>query len=452
MRKRIRVFSGTLLLFMIVSCNKYLDVKSNGVFVVPNDLESLQKILDGSRYINNNMCAMGEAASDNYFLTESSYKSLSEHWRKFYIWDNGEYTYGNDWDRAYLTIYNCNLVLDQLKKIERKADNQQIYDRITGTALFFRASQYLSLVWTFAKAYDSNTAQSDLGIVLRESSDFNVRSSRASVQQCYDRIIADFLESEELLPVNTVHVMRPSRKSALGMLARTFLSMRRYSDALKYADLFLQQKKDLLNFNNPSFVDPNKQYPIMQFNNETDLYLEMSPNALISQSEAMVDTALYNSYHDDDLRKKAFFKKLSKEYMSFVGSYSSGAMHFAGLATDEMLLTRSECLARDGRVQEALLDLNELLQTRFKSGTYVPIVLDEPKQALALILEERRKELLFRGMRWIDVKRLNLEGANISIKRRVEEKDYSLKPNDNRFALPLPMDIIAQTGMPQNPK
>jgi len=95
---RLMTFGITIVLLLMVSCNKYLDVKSNGIFVVPNDLESLQKILDASSYINNNICTMGEAASDNYFLTESNFKSLSEHWRKFYLWDNDEYTFGNDWN------------------------------------------------------------------------------------------------------------------------------------------------------------------------------------------------------------------------------------------------------------------------------------------------------------------------------------------------------------------
>lgn len=449
---RLMTFGITIVLLLMVSCNKYLDVKSNGSFVVPNDLESLQKILDASSYINNNICAMGEAASDNYFLTESNFKSLSEHWRKFYLWDNDEYTFGNDWNRAYLTIYNCNIVLDQLKKIKRKPDNELLYDQVKGTALFFRASHYLSLIWTFSKAYNSATAQDDLGIVLRSSSDLNEKSYRASVQQCYDRILADLIEAEQLLPVKTLHVMRPGKRSAYGMLARAFLSMRRYDEALKYADLFFKQNKSLLDFNNQMQVDLTKQYPFVQFNDETDLYLEMSPNGLIGQNVSSVDTVLYSSYHQDDLRKEAFFKNLSKEYLSFVGSYSAGTTFFAGLATDEMLLTRSECLARNGRVEEAIGDLNDLLQTRFRSGKYSPVVLDDPKIALDLILTERRKELIFRGLRWIDIKRLNLEGANISIKRRVEGKDYVLGPNDNRFALPLPMDIIAQTGMPQNPK
>ena len=64
---------------------------------------------------------------------------------------------------------------------------------------------------------------------------------------------------------------------------------------------------------------------------------------------------------------------------------------------------------------------------------------------------ERRKELTKRGVRWIDIKRVNKEGANIILKRVEDEGVYTLLPDANFYALPIPDDIIKQTGMPQNP-
>jgi starch-binding outer membrane protein, SusD/RagB family len=55
-----------------------------------------------------------------------------------------------------------------------------------------------------------------------------------------------------------------------------------------------------------------------------------------------------------------------------------------------------------------------------------------------------------RGLRWIDIKRLNKEGAGIVLKRLIGDKTYTLQPNDPRYALPLPADIILNTGMQQN--
>ena len=55
-----------------------------------------------------------------------------------------------------------------------------------------------------------------------------------------------------------------------------------------------------------------------------------------------------------------------------------------------------------------------------------------------------------RGLRWMDLKRLNKEGANIVLKRVTEDKEYTLLPNSNFYALPIPEDIIQLTGMPRN--
>jgi len=57
-----------------------------------------------------------------------------------------------------------------------------------------------------------------------------------------------------------------------------------------------------------------------------------------------------------------------------------------------------------------------------------------------------------RDLRWMDIKRLNKEGANISLRRTVNGITYSLQPNDNKFALPLPETIIRISGMTQNPR
>ncbi|HEY0177744.1 MAG TPA: RagB/SusD family nutrient uptake outer membrane protein, partial [Pedobacter sp.] len=69
---------------------------------------------------------------------------------------------------------------------------------------------------------------------------------------------------------------------------------------------------------------------------------------------------------------------------------------------------------------------------------------------LRIVLQERRKELIMRGIRWMDIKRLNKEGANITLTRKLNGNVYTLPANDLRFALPIPDDVIAFSGMKQN--
>jgi len=65
-------------------------------------------------------------------------------------------------------------------------------------------------------------------------------------------------------------------------------------------------------------------------------------------------------------------------------------------------------------------------------------------------LTERRRELIMRGLRWSDIRRLNLEGAGITQTRTANGKVHTLLPNDPRYALALPEDVIERSGMVQN--
>jgi hypothetical protein len=138
-------------------------------------------------------------------------------------------------------------------------------------------------------------------------------------------------------------------------------------------------------------------------------------------------------------------------YHSFKGQYSANPYaFFSGITVPEMMLTKAECGARLGQWQAAMDDLNKLLPYRYVTGTFIPLSANTQAQAIAIVLLERRKELTMRGLRWIDIKRLNKEGANILLKRVVGTETFLLPPGDNRYALPLPKDIVDLTGMQQN--
>jgi hypothetical protein len=169
-----------------------------------------------------------------------------------------------------------------------------------------------------------------------------------------------------------------------------------------------------------------------------------------SRSIAKIDSNLYKSYNANDVRKAVFFRANSDGTYFFSGDYN-GANPFDGIATDEVLLMRAECSARLNNKDAALTDLNSLMIKRWKNnGTWSPFSASNSQQALDIILTERRKELIFRDLRWMDIKRLNKENANITLKRVVSGQQFILPPNDKKFALPIPPDIVNLTGMQQN--
>lgn len=439
------------ILFAFSSCKKYLEEKPDKKLVSPKSLDDLQGLFDGDFLMNSRTPGLGEAAATDTYANQANYNNyIAALHKDFYIWNFKNYqNNSSSWGNSYLVIYNTNYTLERIDGIERTALNSAKWDNVKGSAFFYRGYYFLKLAWDYAKAYDPASFEKDLGIPLRSTSDINVPSVRATVKETYDWIINDLKQSAKYLPDHPIHPMRPSKAASYGALARTYLSMRQYDSAYKYADLSLQLKNDLLDYNSPD-INETLNIPFQPFNNEIIFYTQHSSGPAASPSTGHIDSVLYASYEENDKRKTIFFR-LFNGGQRFKGSYTAATVGlFSGLATDEMYLTRAECHARANRITEAMNDLNTLLEMRWATGTFIPFSASAQAEALALILEERRKELLMRNLRWIDIKRLNKEGAGIVLKRMVNNQVYTLEPNDDRYALPLPYRIIDITGMPQN--
>lgn len=452
--KKLNTFFLIFLSIALLSCEKFLQEKPDKTLVTPQTLADLQGLLDDATIMN--LKASPEymqGSCDDFFIPDDRLATRPDIFVEAYKWKKIRTVYANDWSEAYAAVYNANLALDLLPNVLRNPANAAAWDNVKGSALFYRSFYFTGLLFNYALAYDDNTAASDKGIVLRLSSDFNSPSKRSTVAECYRQTIADLKTAIPLLPNSPVFKTRPSRPAAYALLSRIYLTMRKYTEAGLYADSCLQLNNKLMDFNGDDDIKSiTATAPFKSYNKETLFYSEMvSYLNLHSTSRARIDTLLYPQYSTNDLRKVAFFKSVSP-YVAFKGNYTGSAtIYFAGLATDEMYLNKAEALARAGQKDPALELLNHLLKSRWKNTvTYVPIEASTPSEALDIVLAERRKELLYRGLRWMDIKRLNKEGADISLKRNIFEQLYQLPANSPKFALPIPDDIVEMTGIAQN--
>lgn len=447
------------MLIMCVSlyaCRKLLTEKSDKRLAVPSKLKDLQALLDYSATINNNMVTSGDRSGDDYYITDAAYKGLpAVYLRNLYTWQGRQLFSDeeNDWYFTYQAIYYPTSVLARLDEIGRTPQNAAEWDHLKGQALTLRAYRYLSAVTLWAKAYDEATASTDLGIPLRQTDDFSQPSVRASVAQTYEDIVQSLKTAIPLLPDRPVGISRAGKQMAFGLLARTYLFMRRYADAGKYADSALLINKTLLDFNTLS----NNVFPDARLNPEIVFYATGNTDygaELLDPEMGRVDSLLYRTFNNNDLRKRVFFQANLDGSQGFAGNYTASPnTRFYGICNAEIYLMRAECEARTGDPVKAMAFLNDLLIKRFdKSKPYIPLTAANNTEALALVLRERRKEMMFRAVRWPDIKRLNKEGANIVLKRVIDGTPYTLAPNDNRYALAIPEDIILLSGMPQNPQ
>jgi hypothetical protein len=185
--------------------------------------------------------------------------------------------------------------------------------------------------------------------------------------------------------------------------------------------------------------------------------ISLNQPGLISNTRAKIDSMLYNSYHADDLRKKIFFRQNADGISyAFIGSYVNTSLEyicFTGLATDEVYLTRAECSARMGNKDSAMADLNRLMSKRWKNTVSFPtFTANDATDALHQVLAERRKELVYRQLRWTDIRRFNEEDSSITLKRIIHGTTYSLPPNDPRGMILIPWEVITESGIQQNPR
>lgn len=439
-----------LLIFTLTSCEKFLDEKPDDKMTTPETKSDLWALLDNSTIMNSRCPIFDEVSADNYFLTKANFDKLKEEARSAYLWQKNDYNYVNEIARSSEAIYVANLCIEKCDELLRKQKEKEL-EEIKGSAMFFRSFYWLRDLWTYSLTYNENNADTDLGIVMRLSSDFNKRVSRNNVRTGYRTLIEYTKAATVLLPSYSSHPMRPSKAAGYALLARTYLSMQKYEDALLYADSCLQIKSDLMDF---STINLSSNFPFESFNREVIFHNDVSSYVFfnISPSYAFVDTLLYSTYNEYDLRKKAYFNPVG-EFQQFKGSYWSNSQNvlFTGLATDEIYLIKAECLARLDKIEDSANTLWILMKSRWdKNHPLSKYSFQNKQEAILKILEERRKELLFRGIRWSDIKRLNNDGAGITLRRLLNNTEYKLDSKSEKFALPYPRDLIEISGIEQN--
>ena len=428
---------------LITACKKsaFLDARSDSSISIPTSIADCQALMDNDVDMNgyslSGYPSLGETGSDDYYVNNSFYSQYTATDQNAVIWAAD--IYGNpevnDWDLPYRTVLYSKVVLDALEKLHPAAMELDSFNNAQGSAFFFRGFAYFQLAQIFTKPYDEGVAD-PLGLPLRQTSNIDEKFTRSSLDSTYRQIIGDLSAAIPLLPGISLSITRPSRAAAYAMLARVYLSMRKYPKALLYADSSLQLRRELMDYNN---VVPTGDLPFTRTNPEVIFGAAMYPTGPCAVGRSFADSLLLASYQVNDVRKTLFFKG-----GRFFGMYDENGYAFCGLATDEMYLTRAECYARTGNIDAAMNDLDSLMIKRMSTGTFTPYTAVDANDALQQILQERRKELLYRGLRWTDLRRLNKDASTATtLTRTVAGTIYTLSPNSTRYVYYIPSEVIS---------
>lgn len=433
--KYIILFTVSLLLS---ACSDFLEVTPKGE-LIPETLGDYELILNGANATDLTHLAT-EYASDDMYRSVGNEDATSN--SNLYFWrlnidlDATSTVPPVIWYDGYRHIFYTNVII------------KNIYDAIDGTtaekdaiyseAATVRATEYFNLLTVFGNAYNPEVNPQDLGIPLVVATDVTVPvPPRSSLQASFEVIIDDLKNAVEKLPETQSYPWRVNKYGAAGMLARVYLYIHDYEKANQYATIAL------------SSPSPNKILNYLNLTNST--FPNVSEN---SEKIWMDNTLLANEYYSQDLLD-LYDRANDTRISMFTSTNNSGFVNRptnrrnTGVSYPEMYLIQAECAARIGNIESALGIVN-MIRAKRLPDTVADLVLEAstPEESLKTVLEERRRELAYTGLRWYDMKRLDMEGRMPTVKRYSDNDPNgsvlgTLEPNSPNYTFEIPLKIQA---------
>ena len=386
------------------------------------------------------------------------------------------------WSSAYSAILGCNKALTAIDegKFSRDGVSDEQINNIKAENLFLRALAYFDLVRVYAQPYgyikaNGITGVEAMGVPIVLKDDLSARPSRNTVAEVYENlIIPDLVEAERLMSDSYVRagvkdvVATVTKPVIQALMARVYLHHEDWQLAADYATKVIKNGRFRL-LSGDRFVsmwdgsvDVAPQsgseiifevYVSQSDGSRSDLgdYLtapEVAGGA--GYGDVRVSNDLIDLYDATDVRLTGLTKTNSK-YPGYRWSTKfpgkNGLLAYNNvpiLRISEMYLIRSEAIYRGATVSgvTAIDDLNRVATNR-NAEAYATVTLDN-------LFEESRKEFLFEGHVFFDMKRLQ---------KSLVRTDYDLDPLTKnidfpsyRWALPIPEnDILYNDNMDQNP-
>ncbi|MBX2948031.1 MAG: RagB/SusD family nutrient uptake outer membrane protein [Crocinitomicaceae bacterium] len=322
------------------------------------------------------------------------------------------------WNNAFFYIYQANSVIEGCEGSNKIAPN--VKKQLLGEAHFIRAFWMYYLTSFFG----------DIPLVLSTNYQENTKLKRSSSDLIYEQIVADLKFSiSNLGPTyisgigksTTIERTRPNQAAAQAFLARIYLTLNNWNEAMQMADLVINNVTlyDTVIINEV-FLANNKEaiWQIPSINNIATregygFILESKPQLSTAQiSCSTLSTWLLDAFETGDRRKDNWIGLLKDESDQYQFPYkykqrmvtSSMDDQSTVLRLAEQYLIRAESKARTGDFIGALNDINVI---RKRAGLSAISTGSTEIELLQLIKKERQVELFTEwGHRWIDLKRM----------------------------------------------
>ena len=462
--KKVTTILAICVVVMLTGCNDYLDIKHKGE-KIPKTVTDYETLLNYESV---------QKVSDTYptYLTDDVYlpdvaqgtatpglNSVDQSILNLYLFKKDVFGEAQDdgfWFASYNRIYYYNTVIDNIMDAEGPSEQQK--HSIRAEALISRALEYLYLVNGYAKHYDVRTAETDPGVPLILDEDISKKDLvRASVKDVYAQIQSDLQAALPNLPAQPKgNAFRASKAAGYGILAKMYLYMGNYTEALKAANEVLEINNSLLDLKKYAVVKVQSSIGRtnvpQDIDNPENIYIKFAPYVYGLSSKVFGSDELISLFSEDDMRLQVYFTKNFRNIPTDKYVWAPYLRANLAVSSPEIYLIAAECEAREGSVERAMSLINKLRDNRIRNNT--PLVAIDRSDALQKVLEERRRELAMSGMvRYIDLKRLNQDSQSAKTVTHVtSEGTFTLEPNSPLYVLPIPAKVMRfnKNSMQQN--
>lgn len=349
------------------------------------------------------------------------------------------------WDDNYETIGSANLIIDNIPLVPGDDFTAAERAQAVAEARWMRALVYLNISQFFGQPQQVAAGRGNLSVPLILTSEIGLEIPRATLGAVHDQIEADLLAVIPNLAGGTRIKANPGAARAL--LARLYLYQERFSEAAAMANTVINDPFYTLATDYTFYNQRGSAEHIFTLANNPDDGQDSgqgfsgltnpTPNG---RGDAPFTDNLLAAFADEpgDLRVAGSLVQMgadaqgnTRQFTFKYPNHVSNDDDAPVIRITEMYLTRAEANFRAGSAVGAdpLDDINEL---RGRAG--LP---DLGAVDLAIILNERRKELAFEGFRRMDLMR---NGMNL---RRPGQDDEGLStPGADKTVFPIPQAVI----------
>jgi starch-binding outer membrane protein, SusD/RagB family len=355
-------------------------------------------------------------------------------------------------------------------------------DAIKAEALLTRAYGHFMLVNLFAKHFDEDDADRDLGIpyVVEPETQFIKKYTRPTVEEVYNKVEEDLLAGLAL--VNDTYYANSgkyhfTRNAALAFASRFYLFKGDYVKCVDYSNALLGADPNIFVKDIPALLqqrvnvedyirlyhapgDNSNLLLIRQISNfhipslghwpSRQLYSEIYESNPFGLTDERQDPAWVAGENGLAATKYEFLFERSS-LTSNVGLNYTIFLAFRG---EEVLLNRAECHARANRITQAMNDMRTLVSKRYRGTPDVSLTRlrnfygfgNDRAMMLNFIVHERIKEFMHEGLRWFDIKRFEIEVEHVL----PDGNTIELDDDDDRKVIQIPQAAIDVGGLKPN--